>query len=167
MAEALGIASGVAGIISFGLEITHGLLTFYAAWRNQDTEIDSMYNALSSLSSLLVQIQRKIQPPAAFDIETKRDVEKCIAATLANLKQLDTELGKIRETGPSTQTGVRITLRRHILRGKYPFKLETLRDIQTYISDSRSNLSLALQLLHMYSTPAYVQGLLTNCRLPQ
>ncbi|EAA66248.1 hypothetical protein AN1130.2 [Aspergillus nidulans FGSC A4] len=100
MAEALGIASGVAGIISLGLEITQGLLKFYAAWRNQDAEIDSMYNALSSLSSLLAQIQRKIQPPAAFDIETKRDVEKCIAATLANLEQLNAELGKIRETGP-------------------------------------------------------------------
>ncbi|KAL4816385.1 hypothetical protein BDW67DRAFT_162220 [Aspergillus spinulosporus] len=149
MAEALGIASGVAGLISLGLEITQGLLEFYVAWRNQDAEIDSMYNALSGLSSLLAQIQRKIQPPASFDIETKRDVEKCIAATLTNLEQLDTELGKIRETGPSAQAGVRITLRRHILRGKYPFKVETLRTIQTSISDSRSNLSLALQLLHI------------------
>ncbi|KAL4742883.1 hypothetical protein BDV11DRAFT_179701 [Aspergillus similis] len=46
MAEALGTASGVAGIISLGLEITQGLLKFYAAWGNQDAEIDSMYNAL-------------------------------------------------------------------------------------------------------------------------
>jgi hypothetical protein len=64
----LGIACGVAGIISLGLGITQGLLILYAAWRNQDAEMDSVDNTLSSLSSLLAQIQRKIQPPAAFDI---------------------------------------------------------------------------------------------------
>ncbi|KAF5855664.1 hypothetical protein ETB97_008825 [Aspergillus alliaceus] len=149
MAEALGIASGIAGIISLGLEITQGLLQYYSLWRNQDKDIRSMYNSLSNFSELLVQLQHKIQPPAKFDIEVKRNVEWGIEAALDNVKQLETELGKIKATDPLAQHGVQATMRRHILRMKYPFKVETLRNIQTNISESRSNLSFAIQLLHI------------------
>jgi hypothetical protein len=49
MAEALGIASGAAGIVSLGLEITQGLLKYYAAWRDQDKDIKAMYESLTIL----------------------------------------------------------------------------------------------------------------------
>jgi hypothetical protein len=69
MAEALGIASGAAGIVALGLEITQGLLRYYSAWRDQDKDIKSMYGSLTVLSKLLLQLERRIQTPAIFDIE--------------------------------------------------------------------------------------------------
>ncbi|RJE24666.1 Ankyrin repeat protein [Aspergillus sclerotialis] len=149
MAESLGIASGVTGITSLGLEVTKGLLKFYAAWRDRDKDINSMYNSLSNLSEVLVQLQRKIQPPAKFNIGAKRTVERGLEAALDNLKRLETELGKVRAIEPLPQAGIRTTMRRHVLRMKYPFKVETLRKIQTNVSESRANLLLTMQLLHI------------------
>ncbi|KAL2783393.1 hypothetical protein BJX66DRAFT_344973 [Aspergillus keveii] len=149
MAEALGIASGAAGIVSLGLDITQGLLKYYAAWRDQDKDIMAMYESLTILSNLLSLLQRKLQTPATIDTEAKENVEKSIESVLGNMKSLKAELGRIRTTGPSTRDELRGKMRCHVLRMKYPFKAETLRNIRDNIAEARSDLSLAIQLLQI------------------
>jgi hypothetical protein len=68
MEGVFGIGSGAAGIISLELEITQGLLKYYAAWKDQDKDINGMYNSLSNLSELLTRLHCKIQPPAKLDM---------------------------------------------------------------------------------------------------
>jgi hypothetical protein len=150
MAEALGIASGAAGIVALGLEITQGLLKYYAAWRDQDKDIKAMYGSLTILSNVLSQLQHRIQTPAIIDIEAKENVEKSIESVLENLRSLETELEKIKTAEPSMQEGVRVEMRRHVLRMKYPFKAETLRNIRDNTTEARSNLLLAVQVMQMY-----------------
>ena len=64
------------------------------------------------------------------------------------MKKLEDELKKVQNT-ESPKPGVRAAMRRHVRRALYPFKEETLQEIQNAVSEARSDLELTLQVLHM------------------
>jgi hypothetical protein len=150
MAETFGIASGAAGVISLALQITHGLFDYYTAWRDQDQDIDSLLTSINNFSGLLTHINIKIQSPAQYDLEAKMGVEKSIQDASHNVKQLQSELERIKTDEPYPRSGVRSKIRHHVRKMKYPFRAETLAKIKTNISESRSNLSLAMEVLQVY-----------------
>jgi hypothetical protein len=149
MAEALGVASSIVGIVSLGIQVAQGLLTYYGSWKDQDTDISNMCISIESLEMTLEILSNAIQPPAKFDKIIKDNVEKNILLSEVGLRDLKSQLEKANTTVLPKQ-GVRSTMRRHMRRAFYPFKEQTLRKIQQVVSEARSNLDIALQTLQLF-----------------
>ena len=147
MAE-LGVAAGVVGIISFGIQIAQGLLQYYGSWRDQDSDVADMCASLDSLSRTLTVLSETFQrhDPPSMSMQ-KRVVESVDCVNIA-MKKLEDELKTLQNT-ESPKPGVRAAMRRHVRRALYPVKEETLRKIQKAVFEAHSDLNLTLQVLHM------------------
>ena len=53
MGEPFSILTGVAGLISLGIQVTQSLIKFYSLYKHQDSEIASTTESLESVSSIL------------------------------------------------------------------------------------------------------------------
>jgi len=157
MAEAFGVASSVVGIVSLGIQLTQGLLKYYGSWKDQDNVVADMCTSLDNLSGSLTVLEKALQPPARFDKSVKDSVEKNINAMYGTMRKLEDELRKVRDA-ESPKVGVRSAMRRHVRRGLYPFREETLNKIQRVVAEARQNLDLALQVLQMFVCPGYHKG---------
>jgi hypothetical protein len=149
MAGSLGVAGSVVGIISLSVQISQGLLKFYRSWKDQDSAVSDICVSLESLSETLTIMLTAIQPPAKYDKIVKNNVEENIDRMSGTLKKLEYELKKIQGT-ETPKPGARATMRHHIRRAFYPFKEETLNQLQRAVAEARSNLDLALQMLQMF-----------------
>ncbi len=128
MAEALGVAGSVVGIISLGLQISQGLMKYYGSWSDQDNVVSDMFASLKGLLETLMILSKAIQPPAIFDKITKDNVEENVNRTNRALKKLEDELKEVQGI-ETPKPGARATMRRHIRRALYPFREETLNKI--------------------------------------
>lgn len=89
MAEALGVAGSVVGIVSLGIQITQGLLKYYGSWKDQDSDVADMCTSLDSLSGSLMALRKAIQPPASFDKNVGDSVENNINAMEGTMRKLN------------------------------------------------------------------------------
>jgi hypothetical protein len=149
MGEALGVASSAIGIISHGIQTARGILWYYGAWKSQDNDISNMRASLENLTETLEVLSEAIKPPATFSVNVKDNVEKSIHAFKGTLGRLEDELRKVEDTAPP-KSGARSTIRRHVRRILYPFREATLAKIQGAVSEARSNLTLALDVLKLF-----------------
>jgi hypothetical protein len=152
MSEAFGVASSAVGVISLGIQIAQGILWYYEAWQGQDDDVLRICASLDNLKGTLDVLLKAINPPAVFSKNVKENVEKSIDAFKGTLQKLRTELDKVKDTEPP-KSGSRSKFRRHVRRALYPFKEATLAKFQGGISDARSNLSLALDVLKLWAYP--------------
>ena len=157
MAEALGVAGSVVGIVSLGIQLTHGLLKYYGSWKDQDNVVEDMCISLENLSGSLTVLEKALQPPAKFDKSVKDSVEKNFNTMYGTIRNLEDELRKVREA-ESPKVGVRSAMRRHVRRAFYPFREETLSKIQRAVAEAHLNLDLALQVLQMSVCPGHHKG---------
>ena len=150
MAEAFGIASGVVGIVSFGIQVTQELLKYYGSWKSQDDDISNMYASVESLSERLTILSRKFERFSDVDDTIIGSVESHVNRVEGALKKLSEELGNVRDA-ESPKQGARSAMRRHVRRLYYPFKEETLNRIKGVVDEVTRDLDLALQVLQVYA----------------
>jgi hypothetical protein len=113
MAEALGVAGSVVGIVSLGIQLTQGLLKYYGSWKDQDNVVAEMCTSLDNLSGSLTVLEKTLQPPARFYKSVKDSVEKNINAIYGTMRKLEDELCKVRDA-ESPKVRVRSAMRRHV-----------------------------------------------------
>ena len=148
MAEALGVAGSIVGLVSLGIQISQGLLTYYESWKNSNSTISYMYVSLENLSKTLEIIKDAIQSPKRYDKSTVEYVEEHISHVRSALQELDDQLKRVRaENIPNA--GTRAVMRKHVRKLLYPFKEETLNSIQRVVAEARFNLDLGLQVLQL------------------
>jgi len=148
MGEAFGVAGSAVGVISLGIRTVQGILWYYGAWHDRDDDVLRMCASLDNLKGTLDALLKAVTPPAMFSKNVKENVEKSIDTFNETLQKLRAELDKVKDTEPP-KSGARSKFRRHVRRALYPFKEATLAKFQGGVSDARSNLSLALDVLKL------------------
>jgi len=149
MGEAFGVAGSAVSIISLGIQTAQGILWYYGAWKDRDDDISNMCASLNNLTETLKALRETIKPPALFSEIVKDSVEKSINTFNRTLNKLEDELEKVKDTEPP-KLGARSTIRRHVRRALYPFKEATLGKVQGAVSEARSSLALALEVLKLF-----------------
>ena len=96
--EALAVASGAAGLVSLGIEVCKGLLSYYQSWRAAETEVIGMYNSIESLAKTLILLQKAIND-GVFDQQMVENAEKSIMSTQDGIVSLKKKLDKIKVVG--------------------------------------------------------------------
>ena len=150
MGEAFGVAGSAVGIISAGIQTAQGILWYYGAWKSQDDDVLRICASLDNLKGTLDVLLKAIDPPAVFSKNVKENVEKSLDTFNGTFQKLRAELAKVEDTEPP-KSGTRSKFRRHVRRALYSFKEATLAKFQGDVSDARSNLSLALDVLKLWA----------------
>jgi hypothetical protein len=148
MADPLSIASGIAGLLSFGVQVTQALVDFYFAYKDQDTNLARITRNLENLHStfrtLDVAIQDRRSRADAQDVF--KEVEKATQRCEEIINELQIECQKF-DKGSITSFRDRIQVAGR--RAAYPFRRSTLQKLEEDIAEIRENLSFALNALQL------------------
>lgn len=146
MADPLSIASGAAGILSFGIQVTQSLVDFYNSYRNQDTEIGRTLENLQSVFNILQFLDAAIRNPQSRpeEQELSQEIGKAIEKSEEIIGELQDEYAKFQKV-PDSGFGNR--MRTASRRATYPFRTSTLQKLQEDVDEIRENLEFALSVL--------------------
>jgi hypothetical protein len=142
MADPLSIAASAAGFISLGMSVCQGLMEYYGALRDRDTDIATMTSSIESLFKTLSYLQSYMNTATLRPSSIDR-VDDCIAACNSGVESLNKKLKKIEASGTAN------VFERISSHAAYPFKRSTLVKLQEIISDLRSNLQLTMNLFQI------------------
>jgi hypothetical protein len=150
MAEPLSIASGIAGLLSLGIQVTETLLDFYSAYKHQDTDLAKITHNLENLQSILRSLKVAIRDNGSWtDAQTLlQEVAKATQRCDSIIVELQSESQKLRK---DQALGFKGCIQVAGRRAAYPFRRSTLQKLEEDISEIRENISLALDVLHLKS----------------
>jgi ankyrin repeat domain-containing protein 50 len=148
MGDPLGVAAGVAGLISLGIQISKGMVEFYISSTNKGETIAKTTDRLKNLLSTLENLDKALQGRQfrSDEVDQLTNVENSIESCRDVIEELQIELQKFKSpSGGGIQTAAKIAGRKLA----YPFKESTLRKVDEDISEIRSNLLAALSVLQL------------------
>ena len=144
--EALGVASGAAGILSLGIAVCQGLLQYYGSWKDAESEVAGMYESIDALSQIFLLLLPAIEH-RELDRNVVAVVENNIASCQHGIEQLRKKLDKVKVI--PLRPGLRGKVEAQFWKTLYPFKESTLIKLKGIGNDLRDHLSLALDILHI------------------
>ncbi|KAJ5185641.1 NACHT nucleoside triphosphatase [Penicillium cf. griseofulvum] len=150
MADPLSIAAGVAGLLSFGIQVTQSLIGFYTAYKDQDSDLAKITENLDSLQGIFRALDVAVQDrrSQADAQELFQEVEKATQKCDEIIKELDTECQKFHKHLVAGFKGRILVAGR---RAAYPFRKSTLQKLEEDIGEIRENLSFALDVMQLRS----------------
>lgn len=137
MAEALGIASGVAGLISLGITLCEGVITYYTSYKDRNDSVARMYASVEMLNKTFALLNSAMNNKS-LNLSIVAHVEEIVDSCSDGLKSLQKKLDKIKQNPNSKLAKV-----------TYPLKESTLVKLIEISNDLRDNLALALNVLQM------------------
>lgn len=156
MTDLLNAPRSAIDIISLGITIAHGLMDYYAAFRNQDTDIAKTTRKLSDLLALFKELHLQIEQ------HRKKKDKRTILATIESpmkdcediIEELKGELAKFRRE-PTHDVLAR--LRTTSQRLAYPFRRSTLQKFDEDITEILRRLSVGMNIV-LYRDAARLQN---------
>lgn len=150
MSDPLAIASGIAGLLSLGIQVTQSLVGFYTTFKDQDTDVSKLKQNLAHLQatfrSLDVAVQDRQSHPDSQEL--LREVEKAAQRCGVIIQELRTECKRF-QNDLVTDTGLKGRILVTGRRVAYPFRKSTLQKLEEDIGEIRDNLSFALDVLQI------------------
>lgn len=148
MADPISIASGVAGLLSLGIQVAQSLAIFYSAYKDQDADLAKITQNLDDLQgtfrSLDIEVQRRQSQADAKEL--LQEVDKATQRCDGIIKELESECQKFRK---DSATGYKGRIRVAGRRAAYPFRKSTLQKLEEDVCEIRENLSFALDVLQL------------------
>jgi hypothetical protein len=72
-----GRAATAIDVVSFGIQVCQGLLSYYDGWKDYDPDISSAHESVAGLSKTLAFLEASSRDQE-FDREKKKQVKRCI-----------------------------------------------------------------------------------------
>ncbi|KAL5045868.1 hypothetical protein BDW71DRAFT_72141 [Aspergillus fruticulosus] len=150
MGDPLSIASGVAGLLSLGIQVTRSLVDFYSTYQDQDSDLIQITQNLGNLLVIFAALDNALKShrPRIDEQELLKSIDNSIWACKEIIKELEAECHKVQEV---STTGFKGRIQSAGRRVAYPFRKSTLQKLEEDISEIRENLSLALDALQVKS----------------
>jgi hypothetical protein len=158
MADPLAIASGIAGLLSLGVQVTQSLVNFYTAYKDQDTDLAKVTQDLDNLQNIFRALDVAVEERRS-QADTRgllREVEKAVLKCEEIITELQSECEKFhKDPAAGLKDRVKVAGRRVA----YPFRKSTLQKLEEDVSDIRENLSFALDVLQLKSQSQIQDGI--------
>jgi len=143
------VASGLAGLISLSITVCSGLTQYYQSWSSQDTTIQDALRNLADLQNTLELVDGSLGELIAEQTDTtKVNHVKVLHGNLEvgsqRLKAILTDCQANKPLKDVKERG-KVILKRAI----YPFKTQTIQELQKTVQDMRANLSIGLEVLQL------------------
>ena len=144
--EAIGAASGAAGLLSLGITVCQSLLEYYLSWKNAEDNVAKTYGSIEELLKTL-KLLAIATDQKEFDGEIVNQIRNSIESATESLHNLEKKLNKVRIV--PLQNVWKAKAKAQFQRTLYPFKESTLAKLRQLSSEARDNLSLALTVLQI------------------
>lgn len=129
---------GALSVVSFGIQICHGLIDYYQATKDQSKDVQTTVSFLQSLFSTLKGLDSSLKQhrfgPDQLDLV--KNVESHIEACEEATEDLDRELATI--TRRDKKPGVLESVKKATQAATYPFKKGTLLKMRETIQEARA-----------------------------
>ena len=148
--DPLSIAAGTAGIVSLGLQICGGLVTYCKAWRSHDRDVERALERLTGLSSTLEALSKTLSTCEIGEVDTAdnfRVARDKIYSCTANLRTLRSILVELESIGQPA--GMLDKIHNVRLRSIAVFNKEKFRRLQDSVQDTQLKLDNAMQILQL------------------
>jgi ankyrin repeat domain-containing protein 50 len=142
--SALGVASGVAGIISLGISVCDDFLGYYRSCKNARADSARLFRSMERLATILKDLERTIEKPILKHTGFAA-TETHIIACRQGIDTLQSELERISATSKS-QYKFWTKARQRAL---YPFKERTLLNLTGIVDQLVEYLGLAVGTLNL------------------
>ncbi|KXG46054.1 NACHT nucleoside triphosphatase [Penicillium griseofulvum] len=156
MADPLSIASGVAGLLSLGIDVTKTLVDFYSAYKDQTPAVAKTMMNLESLLGILRSLDGAVQNRQPQTDALLQEIDKAAVACRGVIEELRDECQKFKKD-PSLSLKGRIQVAGH--RATYPLRQSTLQKLEEIIGEIRGTLSLALNVLQLRNHTGLEDGI--------
>lgn len=134
--EAIGAASGAAGLLSLGITVCQSLLDYYQSWKDAEDSVAKTYTSIEELSKtlrlLVIAVEYK-----EFNGEIVGQIRDSIESTGQSLRNLEKKVGKVRVV--PLQDAWTDKAKAQFRRTLYPFKESTLAKLRELSSETRDN----------------------------
>lgn len=145
MADPLTITGTAVGIVSFGIQVCQGLVTYCESWKSADDDIAHALKKINALENTLELLQHVLSNLSHFSANIVNDVNKSIVFCASGIRRLEAFLDKCHSSAPPNS--VKGKAHRFTQKTLYPFKKATLQDLIVNVTDLQNNLQTSLQLL--------------------
>ena len=143
-------AAGAVGVISLGIQVCQGLVSYCNAWKSHDKDIGDAAEKLTSLRLTLEALQDilpKVESSNPSALPVLQTVRRQISSSSDGLDKLHAALTKFQSLG--TPTGFRESLRNFKQQSLFPFRKDILKTLQDTVKDLQAILGSAVQVLGM------------------
>ena len=145
--ETIGIASNVAGLVSLGLTLCHGLLQYYGTLKDAEKNIATTCKSIENLQQSFIIIERVLRFPN-HSADVKMHLEQTVSMCEHGVLCLEKKLAKIKIHGERQDSKQwRLEFKKRYHTAMYPFRESTLIKLRDTCNAMHGNLSIALQLL--------------------
>jgi ankyrin repeat domain-containing protein 50 len=147
MSDPLSVLSGAAGLVSLGITICQGLITYYQAWDAWEDDVRGAMQDVEDISKFLGLLKARIDKLSADQADIINQAHTTKARITEAVKKLEDIHDRVNAV--SAQNGERHKWRNFSRRSLYPFKQSTLRELRDAVRQAREGLTSLLQLLQM------------------
>lgn len=148
MADPLSITGSAAGLITLGIQVTQSLVNFYNSYKDIDSDLVGIAQKLEVLLEVFSSLDKAISN-RNFQ-EDERDLIKNIETSIRSWEGLIQELhDECKNFSKTSSNRVEATVRIAGRRATYPFRKSTLQRLDEDIGEIRTNISSALEVLHL------------------
>ncbi|KAJ5472932.1 hypothetical protein N7530_006933 [Penicillium desertorum] len=156
MADPLSIASGVAGLLSLGIQVTKSLVDFYSAYKDQTPALAKITLNLENLLGILQALDDARQHGQPQMDALVKEIDKAAVGCREIIEELSEECQKFQK---DTALGLKARIQLVGRRATYPFRESTLKKLEEDIGEIRENLSLALNVLQLRNQTGLEDGI--------
>lgn len=148
MTDPFSAASGAVGIISLGIQVCQGLITYCSNFKAFDEDIANIRRKSEGLQDLLLALEGPLRRAEAGDGNVSAQVRGRVLDCEGGLRSLADAMQKYGSFPAPTNLEDKLRLL-----GKktvYPFKKSTLRELTTTLESLQANIQLAVTCLTLY-----------------
>ncbi|TGO50978.1 hypothetical protein BOTNAR_0373g00100 [Botryotinia narcissicola] len=143
MADVLGTAVGV---VSLGLQVSHGIISYYSAYRDQAQEIDGIAQRTQALHTTLKHLQASLRGLHSNHTSAVALVAATVASCADNIRTLQTTLQKCHLSMPiGTREKICFLGKKAI----FPFRQATLQRLENIVGKLQANVDMAIMALQL------------------
>lgn len=116
------LATGSAGLLSTGITISHGLISYCRSYRSREENLSGLQHNAERLKTQLQLLENRQQATSLIDQDSRDVMNQCISTCNKCLVELE-QLSK-KYTPPSTGSSLRGKSQAFSRRLRYPFQKE-------------------------------------------
>jgi hypothetical protein len=160
MADPFSIIGSAVGVVSLGLTVCQGLISYYGPWTAYDKEISCLAQKAEGLKTTLTILQEPVQNFESSGSSVAIEVQRRIISCGELLESLQSVVENCKKTSPSSDLKHRAqALKKRIM---YPFRRDTVLWLVNTVEGLQANLNTALQVLQLYVTSKLTSNMKTS-----
>ncbi|KAJ5088713.1 hypothetical protein N7456_012329 [Penicillium angulare] len=148
------------GLISLGITVCQGLLTYYDQYKSFSEETNNILRRVNSLNGIFQALHDVLADAQTVNSSTSAKSKialRCIADCEDGIKRLNDMLSKVMEHESGNSSRAKI-----FDRAMYPFRRKTLLGLLDTTRELQENLDTALHLLELFPDPSVLQSLIVQ-----